>query len=60
MDPIQAEIFSTILTAAPYVIVAYILMWIVLLIFVFFTNRSMKNVEKQLSALEETLSHLQD
>ena len=60
MDPIQAEIYSTVLTAAPYVITAYVLMLVVLFVYVFYAHRSAKNVEKQLDALEEALARLQD
>ena len=59
MDPIQAEIYSTVLTAAPYVIAAYVLMWAVLLVYIIYSNRSLKNTGKQLAALEEALEQLQ-
>ena len=59
MDPIQAEIYSTVLTAAPYVIAAYALMWVVLLIYIIFSNRSLSNTKKQLVALEEAIEQLE-
>ncbi|MDR1088970.1 MAG: heme exporter protein CcmD [Coriobacteriales bacterium] len=55
MDPIQAEIYSTVLTAAPYVIAAYALMWLVLLVYILFVSRSLKKTEQQLAALEEAM-----
>lgn len=58
MDPILAEIYSTVLTAAPYVIGAYVLMWAVLLIYIIFAHRSIKKTEKQLAALEEAIDQL--
>lgn len=56
MDPILAEIYSTVLTAAPYVIGAYVLMWLVLLIFIIFAFVSQKGVERDLRALEDALN----
>jgi hypothetical protein len=55
MDPILAEIYSTVLTAAPYVIGAYALMWFVLLVYVLITVLGLKKTEKQIAALEEAL-----
>ncbi|MDR1358493.1 MAG: hypothetical protein LBJ48_03965 [Coriobacteriales bacterium] len=60
MDPIQAEIYSTVLTAAPYVIAAYALMWLVLLIYIIFGSRSLKKTEQQLAALEEAVAQRED
>lgn len=59
MDPIQAEIYSTVFTAAPYVIIAYVLMWAALLIYIVFSHRSLKKTEKQLLALEEAIGQLE-
>ncbi|MDR1713795.1 MAG: heme exporter protein CcmD [Coriobacteriales bacterium] len=56
MDPILAEIYSTILPAAPYVIAAYALMWLVLLAYVLVIVTGQKRTEKQLAALEEALN----
>jgi hypothetical protein len=56
MDPILAEIYSTVLTAAPYVIGAYALMWLVLLIYVLIVTLGFRRTERQLAALEEVLS----
>lgn len=55
MDPILAEIYSTVFTAAPYVILAYVLMWVVLLIFIIFAFVSQKGVERDLRALEDAV-----
>lgn len=53
MDPILAEIYSTVLEAAPYVIAAYALMWAVLFTYVFVIVRGLKKTEKQMAVLEE-------
>jgi CcmD family protein len=55
MDPVLAEIYSTVLTAAPYVIAAYALMWLVLLCYLLFVTLGLKKTERQIAALEEAL-----
>ena len=55
MDPILAEIYSTVMTAAPYVIGAYALIWLVLLGYVLVVVLGLKRTERQLAALEESL-----
>ncbi|MDR1082952.1 MAG: hypothetical protein LBL27_03680 [Coriobacteriales bacterium] len=56
MDPILAEIYSTVLTAAPYVIGAYALMWLVLFVYVLIVVLGLKKTERQMAALEEALA----
>jgi hypothetical protein len=56
MDPILAEIYSTVLTAAPYVIGAYALMWLILLVYVLAVALGLRRTERRLAALEESLS----
>jgi hypothetical protein len=56
MDPILAEIYSTVLAAAPYVIGAYALMWLVLLVYVLIVSFGLKRTERQLAALEESIA----
>jgi hypothetical protein len=56
MDPILAEIYSTVLTAAPYVIGAYALMWLALLVYVLAMTFGLRRSEKQLAALESALA----
>lgn len=55
MDSILAEIYSTVLTAAPYVIVAYVGIFVVLAIFVMVVYRKLVGAEKQMAILEESL-----
>ncbi|MDR2036008.1 MAG: hypothetical protein LBP91_04990, partial [Coriobacteriales bacterium] len=59
MDPVQTEIYSTVLTAAPYVIAAYVLLWVVLLVFIVVAFRNLTKTEKQLAALEEAVELLE-
>jgi len=56
MDPILTEIYSTVLGAAPYVIIAYVMIWLILLAFVMITFSGMKKTERQLEALEKELA----
>jgi len=55
MDSILAEIYSTVLTAAPFVIAAYALMWFVLLAYLLIVTLGLKKTERQMLALEEAL-----
>ena len=48
------------LSGAPYVIAAYALMWLVLLIYVFIIVRGLKKTEAQMGVLEEQLAELQE
>lgn len=55
MDPILADIYSTILPSMPFVIGAYALIWIVLFVYVVFIVRGTKKTEREIIVLEETL-----
>ena len=55
MDPILAEIYGTIIPSAPYLIAAYALLWVALLIYVIIIAASTRKAEKQLNLLEEEL-----
>ena len=55
MNPILADIYSTVIPSAPYLIAAYVLVWVVLLVYVVFVVRGIKKTEQQMSALEATL-----
>lgn len=56
MDPILAEIYSTIIPSAPYLIAAYALIWVVLLAYVVVIARGQKKAEAQMALLEEALA----
>jgi hypothetical protein len=53
MNSVLTEIYSTVLSGAPYVIAAYVGIIIVLAIFVIVIYRKLLSVEKQVAALEE-------
>lgn len=60
MNPVLAEIYSTIIPSAPFVIAAYALLWIALLVYVFAMSRRAKKAEQRISVLEETLADLKE
>lgn len=53
MDPVLIEIYSTVLGGAPFVIAAYVLMFLVLVAYVAFTVTKLSKTEKKIAALEE-------
>ena len=59
MDSILAEIYSTVLTAAPFVIAAYALLFLILLVYVAFILTKLKTTEKKIDALAEHVEELQ-
>lgn len=58
MNPVLTEIYSTIVPSMPYIIGAYALIWVVLLIYVFIIMRGQKKAEAQMTVLEEELAEL--
>lgn len=58
MNPVLADIYSTILPSAPFVIAAYALLWVALLAFVLVIMRGIKKSEAQMAVLEEALEDL--
>ncbi|MGN0077833.1 MAG: hypothetical protein ACI36V_03505 [Coriobacteriales bacterium] len=55
MDPILAEIYSTILPSAPFVVAAYALLLAVLFVFAFAVLRGVRRAEAQMRLIEEEL-----
>lgn len=55
MNSVLAEIYSTILPSAPYLIAAYALVWLALFVYVFIVVRGLKKTEAQMAVLEEAL-----
>ena len=56
MDPVLSEIYKTVLGAAPYVLAAYVLLWVGLFGYVAFVMVRMNGLEKQIAVLEEAMS----
>ncbi|QKF07296.1 CcmD family protein [Berryella wangjianweii] len=55
MNEILADIYSTILPSAPFVIAAYALVWVGLLVYVAIAIRGLKATERQIAVLEEAV-----
>ena len=55
MDPILEEVYSTVLPAAPYVLAAYIGIWLVLFVFVLVLWRKAKRTADDVEALKKAL-----
>lgn len=55
MDPILAEVYSTVLPAAPFVIGAYVGIWAVLLVYVVMLARRSKRTKSDLDAVRQAL-----
>lgn len=55
MDPVLSEVYSTVLPAAPYVLAAYIGIWLVLFIFVLVLWRKSKHTSEDIEALKQAL-----
>ena len=55
MNPILADIYSTVIPSAPFLIAAYAIVWLALLVYVAFVVRGLKATEAQMAALEEAL-----
>lgn len=55
MDPILAEVYSTVLPAAPYVIAAYAGIVLMLFAFVLMLWRKSKRIQSDLDALKRAL-----
>ena len=58
MNPVLEEIYSTIIPSAPFVIGAYVLVFLVLVAYVAFVLTKLKGVERKMDALEERVEEL--
>ena len=56
MNPTLEQIYATILPSAPYVIAAYALVWLALLVYVVLITVRLKKTEAQMAVLEEALA----
>lgn len=57
MNPILADIYSTVIPSAPFVIAAYAIVWVALLVYVIMTVRGLKKTEAQMALLEEAMKN---
>ena len=57
MNPILADIYSTVIPSAPFVIAAYAIVWVALLVYVIMTVRGLKKTEAQMALREEAVKN---
>ena len=58
MNPVLAEIYSTVIPSMPFIVAAYALLWAALLVYVLVSMRGMKKTEQQIAVLEEAVAEL--
>ena len=56
MNPVLADIYSTVIPSMPFLIAAYALIWVALFVYVFIIARGFKKAEAQMTVLEEALA----
>jgi CcmD family protein len=56
MNSVLAEVYSTVLPAAPYVVAAYVLILLAVGGYVFFIARKVSDIERQIDVLEQALA----
>ena len=59
MNPVLVEIYSTIVPSMPFIIGAYVLMWLAILVYMLVITLSYTKAEKQMAVLEEAVAELQ-
>lgn len=59
MNPVLAEIYSTIVPSMPFIIGAYVLMWVAILVYVLMIMLGYKKAEAQMAVLEEAVAERQ-
>lgn len=57
MDPILQEVYSIVIPSAPFVIAAYVGIWVVLLVFVVMMLLRTKKTQKDIDALNEAIEY---
>lgn len=55
MNPILADMYSTVIPSAPFIIAAYAIVWFALLVYVAIVVRGLKKTEAQMAVLEEAV-----
>jgi CcmD family protein len=58
MNPILSDIYSTVIPSAPFIIAAYALVWLALLVYVIVVMRGLKKTEAQIALLEEEVARM--
>ena len=55
MNPILADIYATVIPSAPFIIAAYAILWLALLVYVIKVVSGLKKTEAQMAVLEEAI-----
>ena len=55
MNPVLEEVYSTVITAAPFVLAAYVLVWVALFVFVVVMLRGTNKTQKDIDALRSSI-----
>jgi CcmD family protein len=56
LDPTNKELYTLVLADAPYVIAAYSVLWIALIVYITMVLRRLMRLEKEMTVLEEGAS----
>lgn len=59
MNPILQDIYSTIIPSAPFIIAAYALFWVVLLVYVIKLARTTQKLARDIDTLEALIKQQQ-
>ena len=60
MNPVLVEIYSTVVPSMPFIIGAYVLMWVAILVYVLMIMLGYKKAERQMAVLEEAVAELNE
>ena len=60
MDPILEEVYSIVVPSAPYVIAAYVGIWVILFVFVIAMLLKTKKTQKDIDALKEAIEYREE
>ena len=60
MNPVLADIYSTVIPSMPFIIGAYVLMWVAILVYVLMIMLGYKKAERQMAVLEEAVAELNE
>ena len=60
MNPVLVEIYSTVAPSMPFIIGAYVLMWVAILVYVLMIMLGYNKAERQMAVLEEAVAELSE
>ena len=60
MNPVLVEIYSTVAPSMPFIIGAYVLMLVAILVYVLMIMLGYKKAERQMAVLEEAVAELSE